>query len=201
MKEFLRHGEFAYHAGGSYIPSVDSYGVSITSTFSASKDPDYHRKVLQLNLSGQELDALITTLQNVRASKPASLPVEEYGWLKTDDAGATVGEELKPVIVGFSRLKIIDERKVWSGYEEGRKVREALQISRLDEIDCPVSVVIPEHVWTFTSNYFRGLFGESVETLGYSAFRNKYKFYGKPDIMTMVGYYIENNYQSYPWHK
>jgi hypothetical protein len=202
MKTFLTRGEFAYHAKGAYIPSVDGYNVNLSTTYSASRDPDFHRNVLNLTLDGTELDALIVTLQNIRASKPASLPVEDYGWLKTDEnAGAQIGEELKPVIVGFCRIALEDNRQVWSGYEEGRKTREKHRIAELDKTSCQAVIVVPEHVWTITSSYFRGLFGESIDTLGGPGFRNKYFFVARPELQTILMDHVSISYWKNPWHK
>lgn len=81
MTKFAEFGNFSYHVNGDYIPRVDQYYIRISSQFSDSRFPDELRKNAEYTLSGQQLDALITKLQNIRASKPASLPVETYGWL------------------------------------------------------------------------------------------------------------------------
>lgn len=83
MTKIAQFGEFSYHAEGGYISTVDAYHIRINSQFEASRFPDEQRNVTNLTLSGHELDALITELQNIRASKPAPLPKEEYAWLRT----------------------------------------------------------------------------------------------------------------------
>lgn len=79
----------------------------------------------------------------------------------------------------MKRIKLkdyIDNKKVLSGREKGKKLREKLKIGEKDDDNEKVEIVIPMDVYAFNSSYFLGLFGESVRKLGKEKFLEKYNF-------------------------
>jgi len=81
MKKFAETAGFSYHVNGDFISRSDTFYIRVSSQYKPTRHPDELRKVVDLNLYGTELDALINELQNIRASKPSTLPKEEYNWL------------------------------------------------------------------------------------------------------------------------
>lgn len=69
MKNFLTcGGDYKYFVDGSYIPSVDSYNVSIYTSYGGAKRPDDLQRVLNLGLDRDALDTLIAELEKIRDS-------------------------------------------------------------------------------------------------------------------------------------
>ena len=68
MSKFTNNGSFAYHIDGGYVQPVDSYEVKISSTYTETRFPDEKRKLLQIIVSGSELDILTEELTKIRNS-------------------------------------------------------------------------------------------------------------------------------------
>lgn len=66
--------------------------------------------------------------------------------------------------------------RVFSGREEGKKVRKRLQLDHLDTQDQIIEIIIPDDTIAINSSFFLGLFGGSVRALGEDVFRSKYQF-------------------------
>jgi hypothetical protein len=73
--QFLKANALGYHVGGSYIPRTNQYNVAVTSTYTECRDPEYHRRLLQLTLTGEELDAFIEGLVAIRKLEPVTAKV------------------------------------------------------------------------------------------------------------------------------
>jgi hypothetical protein len=68
---------------------------------------------------------------------------------------------------------------VYVGRPNGEKARERLDIDKLDRVDTPINVIIPDGTYSVTSSYFLGLFGPSVVHFGSEgAFFAHYVFHG-----------------------
>lgn len=80
----------------------------------------------------------------------------------------------------------IDSKKVLSGREKGKKLREKLKIGDEDKKNEKVKIIIPADVYAFNSSYFLGLFGESVRKFGKDKFLEKYDFSCNEIIMMNV---------------
>lgn len=70
----------------------------------------------------------------------------------------------------------ISNKKVLSGREKGKKLRETLKLDEKDKTETPIGVEIPKEVYALNSSYFLGLFGVSVRKFGKDKFLEKYKF-------------------------
>jgi hypothetical protein len=70
--QFLKANALGYHVAGSYIPRTNQYNVAVTSTYTECSDPEYHRRLLQLTLTGEELDAYIAALIAIRKLEPVT---------------------------------------------------------------------------------------------------------------------------------
>lgn len=65
MAQFLKNNSLSYHVDGGYInTTIDRYDVKISSSY---KDENM-RNIMQLTLSQQELDQLISHLIEIRLS-------------------------------------------------------------------------------------------------------------------------------------
>lgn len=73
MTQFINAGKFSYHVDGDFVPRTNQYHVAFHSKFTASRDPEYHRKLLSLILQPEELDVLIAELVKIRAAEPVAL--------------------------------------------------------------------------------------------------------------------------------
>lgn len=76
--------------------------------------------------------------------------------------------------------------RVFSGREEGKRVRHQLGIDKYDSKQQPVTIVIPEDTLSFNTSFFLGMFGNSIRSLGEEAFRNVYSFECKPIIQKSI---------------
>lgn len=68
MTKFYETSSFAYHLDSNYIPSTKQFGLKVSSTYTECRFPDEKRKLLQLNLSKDELDCFIAELVKIRNS-------------------------------------------------------------------------------------------------------------------------------------
>lgn len=64
---------------------------------------------------------------------------------------------------------------VFTGRERGKRARKFFKLEKITPDD-RVDVIIPEDVYTVTSSFFLGLFGESIKDMGLEAFTSVYKF-------------------------
>lgn len=65
---------------------------------------------------------------------------------------------------------------VFTGRSRGLADRKKLRLDQLDQAQDNVVVRIPQGVYTVTSSYFLGLFGESIRFLGRDGFLTHYIF-------------------------
>ena len=61
---FYNTSGLTYALDSDYIESTKQHSVLITSKYSGSKDPDYERRLLQINLTESELSSLIDGLKH-----------------------------------------------------------------------------------------------------------------------------------------
>ena len=73
--------------------------------------------------------------------------------------------------------------------EEGYKLRNVLNLGKVDEKDYSLSFNIPQNLF-ISKSFFIGLFKESLDRLGIEQFCSKYKFTIKDDINK----YLINSY-------
>lgn len=77
----------------------------------------------------------------------------------------------------FKLQSFIDENsKVFTGRDEGEKVRLELKLEDYDYTDTIIEVIIPKGVISFNPSFFLGMFGPTIKNLGEEKFRQKYKF-------------------------
>jgi hypothetical protein len=69
--------------------------------------------------------------------------------------------------------------RVLAGREYGETARAQAKISQLDKAAVTVEVLVPEDYIAVSSSFFRGMFGDSIRSLGESEFRKKFLFFGK----------------------
>jgi len=70
--------------------------------------------------------------------------------------------------------------RVLAGRDRGEEVRRTAQVAQLDHAEGVVEVRVPTDLFSVTSSFFLGLFGESIRVLGDEGFRQHYRFTGKP---------------------
>lgn len=70
----------------------------------------------------------------------------------------------------------INNKKVLSGREKGKKLREDLKLDEKDKTETSIGIEIPKEVYALNSSYFLGLFGASVRKFGKDKFLEKYRF-------------------------
>lgn len=68
---------------------------------------------------------------------------------------------------------------VFAGHMNGVFARQRSDFEEYDNNpDVQVAIRVPRNTMTFTTSFFVGLFGPSVERLGAQGFREKYQFQG-----------------------
>ncbi|MBB4041614.1 hypothetical protein GGR34_003292 [Microvirga flocculans] len=72
-----------------------------------------------------------------------------------------------------------------TGHERGVEARVRYDLEKLDEVQEPVRVIVPESVYTLTPSFFQGMFAESVRKLG-ETFLTHYRFDASALIMRQV---------------
>lgn len=77
MTQFLKSNAFEYHVNGDYINRVDRYSIKISSVFEDAKDPNGHRNLINLNLTGEEFDTLLDELWKIRYCIKNTEPLED----------------------------------------------------------------------------------------------------------------------------
>lgn len=77
--------------------------------------------------------------------------------------------------INLNKYKDSDSR-VLSGREEGKKVREKLNLDLIDKNEEIIKVVFPDDIISLNSSFFLGLFGPSVRLLQELDFQKKYIF-------------------------
>lgn len=64
----------------------------------------------------------------------------------------------------------------YAGRNEGKLVREKLGLTDIDKDGLDYSVTIPEDTTSFNPSFYLGLFYDSIKTLSWDVFAQKYKF-------------------------
>ncbi len=82
-------------------------------------------------------------------------------------------------VLDLARYRGSVENRVLAGREEGKQVRKVAKVEQLDQLLSIVEVKIPQDLFSLTSSYFLGLFGDSIRELGEARFREHYRFTGK----------------------
>lgn len=76
---------------------------------------------------------------------------------------------------------------VFSGRERGIAARAQFRLDQVDASNGPVEVILPETLYTLTSSFFLGLFGESVRRCGsVSGFEQKFRFVGPGFLLPIL---------------
>lgn len=76
--------------------------------------------------------------------------------------------------------------KVLSGRKDGYEARKKLQIDKIDASQIIVTIYVSPMVYSINPSFFLGLFGQSIEVLGETKFREKYKFDCSDAIMIKI---------------
>lgn len=72
-----------------------------------------------------------------------------------------------------------------TGHERGLKARDKFNLSKLDEGDEVVDVLVPEYIDAVTISFFQGLFADSIRVAGRNFF-DKYHFKASPVVMKQI---------------
>lgn len=80
----------------------------------------------------------------------------------------------------------VDDSRMLSGKDLGQEVRRKLDIETLEKEQDHILIQIPDDVFLVSSSFFKGLFGDSIRTLGRSGFRAKYDFTGPISRLTIA---------------
>ncbi len=75
---------------------------------------------------------------------------------------------------------------VFSGRPRGQKIRQELEIDKIDTKPTPVKVIIPNEIIGLNPSFFLGLFGPSVRKFGADKFRIKYPFTCNSAVITDI---------------
>jgi len=81
---------------------------------------------------------------------------------------------------------------VLTGRSKGVVLRGALHIEEFDVSDDVAVVVVPEYMTALHRDFFRGVFGKSVQSLGREAFLAKYRFECPPEVLADIGRGIDD---------
>ena len=81
---------------------------------------------------------------------------------------------------------------VLTGGSKGVVLRGALHIGDFDVSDDVAVVVVPEFMTALHVDFFRGVFGQSVQSLGREAFLSKYRFECPPAVLADIGRGIDD---------
>jgi len=81
---------------------------------------------------------------------------------------------------------------VLTGRSKGVVLRGALHVGDFDVSDDTAVVVVPEFITALHLDFFRGVFGPSVQALGREAFLAKYLFECSPAVLDDIGRGIED---------
>ncbi len=83
---------------------------------------------------------------------------------------------MKEININLSQYKG-DKSLIYVGKDEGKKVREALELDKLDkDKDAIVVFNIPYDTISFNPSFYLGLLYKSYQTLGIEGIKNKYRF-------------------------
>jgi hypothetical protein len=69
--------------------------------------------------------------------------------------------------------------KIFSGRPRGERVRQSATLAALEDNGFSFEIFVPEDLYSVTSSFFLGMFGDSIRKLGEEEFRRRYKFCGK----------------------
>jgi hypothetical protein len=76
--------------------------------------------------------------------------------------------------------------RVFAGRSRGRVVRQAAKLDELEAIEnAAVEIHIPDDVYSVTSSFFLGMFGDSIRKLSEAGFRRVYTFSGR-DVSKVI---------------
>jgi len=91
--------------------------------------------------------------------------------------------EAEQTTIDFSRLG----GPVFIGRDRGRKVRDKLDVDKLDVSDVQVSVNVPQNTYSINPSFFLALFGDSIRKFGSEEeFFNKYNINAPDHIMESI---------------
>jgi hypothetical protein len=71
-----------------------------------------------------------------------------------------------------------------SGKEAGELARVHFKLDELDNVEGPITVLVPKEVYNVSPSFFCGMFGESYEKLGEVKLLSHYQFKSVPDFIS-----------------
>lgn len=69
-----------------------------------------------------------------------------------------------------------NKSSVYTGRPQGEQARQELHLDGLDKDNLPVIFIVPEGTTTITPSFFLGLLFDSIKSLGFENYKNKYSF-------------------------
>lgn len=88
------------------------------------------------------------------------------------------------------KIELSNEILVYTGRSRGRSDRARFDLSRFDESNEEVTVVVPDGIYTMTSSYFLELFGQSIRLLGRDGFLQKYRIQAPEHVRRKIDDWI-----------
>ena len=74
-----------------------------------------------------------------------------------------------------------------AGKEWGQRVRTEFGLDELDDLQGPIRVEVPHHVYAISPSFFLGMFSKSLEALGgASSFHEHYDFVATDVILAQI---------------
>lgn len=84
------------------------------------------------------------------------------------------------------KIELSQNILVYTGRSHGSEDRKRFGLKVQDGVAEIVPVIVPDSVYTMTSSYFLGLFGESIRELGRDGFLRKYPVTSPPHVARKI---------------
>ncbi len=78
----------------------------------------------------------------------------------------------------LNEVRLPRDSKFLSGRPSGESARTHFKLNKLDDIQEPVQVDIPQDLYGVNLSFFLGMFGDSIRKHGSDYFRDHYQFTG-----------------------
>lgn len=83
---------------------------------------------------------------------------------------------------------------ILAGREKGEKLKKLLNLQELESDT--ITIIVPESIYTITTSFFVGMFGDTVKRLGQEKFLEIYNFVGLDDYIIKTSVRYAANYSS-----
>lgn len=88
------------------------------------------------------------------------------------------------------KIELSDKILVYTGRSRGQEDRAKYKLPDLDRADTVVDVIVPARIYSMTSSYFLGLFGDSIRKLGREEFLKRYRVHAPPHVQRKLDDWI-----------